>query len=330
MLNSYLNIGEVLMPQNENGIEISDNNRVTIRVWQSNFVPQIFATQVSTMSKLSLYFSGLKNQTTLQQKTNNLPETRIGHATLQTYVGGKDGKGIYASFWPVGRDDKETGRTRLTRLGVTGFLVPNLEMDKDLEGDVKRDENDNIISGKPCEPDITVDLYSLDVQEINKEFEKFEKSNGNWSIWGSAFFRERKTRNCSGLCSYLLRQGGINNLFGKDYILKGAKIGAQAGAIGGALAGSVAIPLGVITGPGVVVVAAAGLAAGLASGGAVTGGILGATVGAAMSHSGIPDQLLVTPSDIGKIALFTLEAERKKYFMKNEPTFLNKAAPRPG
>lgn len=136
-------------------------------------------------------------------------ETQCGHASLQTYS--SDGKtsdegGIYASFWPV-EGVHWGGMKTFTNHheGVLGTLHDDFTTDKECEAE-------GLPVGKKRaagQPDLEIKLYGLDVGAINAAFNQFKNSKCNWSIFGSTFFRKENTRNCSGLVSYLLYEGGI-------------------------------------------------------------------------------------------------------------------------
>jgi hypothetical protein len=76
----------------------------------------------------------------------------------------------------------------------------------------KASESHEANANKDGKEHIRIDLYSLDVRKINKAFRDFRKSKGNWAFYGSTFFRDENSRNCSGLSAHLLIEGGINEL----------------------------------------------------------------------------------------------------------------------
>ena len=223
-----------------------------------------------------------------------------GHVSLETFCGDnldtktKGELGIYASFYPTGGQD-------LLR------------------------DTDN---GK-TPADVEVNLYSLNVDKINEEYKKFVESDYNWSLFGSTFFKYEKTQNCSGLVAFLLKEGDINKLFSSsDHIKNGMMLGAIVGAAAGGFAGTffsritVEEPIFekrmIITTVGVSVVSGvvflSGIAIGMVGGtvgGIVLGGLIGSAIGTAASCSGIPDDLVVTPSDIAKLVKYAAEKEKK-------------------
>jgi len=128
---------------------------------------------------------------------NDLNQSRTGHVSLETFVGGAQDRGIYVSFYPADDVNKFTFFK-----SSAGTLVESLDKDEKLQHD------------QPPDHDIT--LYSLDVERINSEFLKFKASQCNWSIWGSTFFSGKKTRNCSGLIEHLLEISGIYPIIRKN------------------------------------------------------------------------------------------------------------------
>lgn len=133
------------------------------------------------------------NRVTIYVWKMNLAMNRVGHASLKTFTGGPHGNGIYASFWP----NQITIQQKFLS-GVNSANIPNLQTD--------------ILNEDNCQPDVTISLYSLDVNKVNQAYSKFRTSNCNWSIWGSSFFKDDETRNCSGLVAFLLNEGGLTNL----------------------------------------------------------------------------------------------------------------------
>lgn len=137
-------------------------------------------------------------------------ETQCGHASLQTYSSDgstSDGGGIYASFWPQDGVDWDGMKTFTAHHeGVLGTVHEDFTTDKEYEA-----EGLEVVGKKRAagQPDLEIKLYGLDVRAINAAFNQFKDSKCNWSIFGSTFFRKEKTRNCSGLVSYLLYVGGI-------------------------------------------------------------------------------------------------------------------------
>lgn len=133
-----------------------------------------------------------KNRVTIRvwsaNKVNILGVKRVGHVSLQTFGEG----GIYASFWPA------TSTSFLHwRSGLRGSRFTNLRQDLVLE---------------EGEPDLVIDLYSLDVKKINTSFKKFKISGCRWALFGSSFMAHPETQNCAGLIYGLLCIGGIKKL----------------------------------------------------------------------------------------------------------------------
>jgi len=90
---------------------IKDDNRITIRVWQSSLV---------TIGEL-------------------------GHASLQTYklviINGEEKSGIYVSFWPG-----QLSKNQKKLVGVEGYCSESLEEDIGLESDKEPDNEINLYS----------------------------------------------------------------------------------------------------------------------------------------------------------------------------------------
>jgi len=123
----------------------------------------------------------------------------VGHISVQTYTGGEDGNGIYASFWP-GYDLSENEYcTRCSGEEHQSTHWHTLEDDKLAEN---------------READFQVDLTLLDVSKINQEYLKMK---GNLRLWSkTAHFATTElttASHCSGVSGRLLLIGGINHLF---------------------------------------------------------------------------------------------------------------------
>lgn len=158
----------------------------------------------------------------------------VGHATLQTYCGGVNGNGIYASFWPgdsqflspkVADVARKTGLPAPNGLkpgGVIGAFKPTFE--KDCYAEEK-------------EPEIVIDLYSLNVDEINRAFLAFkadvEEKKINWAAIPNIqkIMGYTQTSNCSGLVLLLLQNGGIFRIINpmSNIPISGFVIGAIGG-----------------------------------------------------------------------------------------------------
>jgi hypothetical protein len=165
----------------------NEANRVTIRIWHGEDLISFVQKGTRSLATKGFFKSGLMSEENAERKLNNIGP-RAGHVSLQTYIGGKNNKGIYASLWPNGDP-----QALITRFGVKGYHSESYEEDLKLE------------LGK--DPDEVIEIYTLDVDAINEAFLKFENLKFNWSIWGSSIFRHEKSRNCSGLVTYLLMEG---------------------------------------------------------------------------------------------------------------------------
>ena len=147
-------------------------------------------------SKQRLVMSN-NNRVTLIVWLSNIVKGKslAGHAALRTYVGGEDNNGHYVSFWPDWAKKENTFCT---------------------VGCFKQDENHTFETDKALEgnrdPEIHIDLYSLDVGAINKAYEAFQKAGYQWNILGSTFFKKNTIGNCASLTEFLLRAGGVDKL----------------------------------------------------------------------------------------------------------------------
>lgn len=114
---------------------------------------------------------------------------RVGHVSLQTY--GENG--IYASLWPA------IPSSLFSRQGVAPLPLDKMsyEKDKALEGG---------------EPDIIVDLYTLDVNKINYVYNKIKNSGVRWATSASSPIAHPQALNCASLIRLLLIAGGIKEL----------------------------------------------------------------------------------------------------------------------
>lgn len=153
------------------------------------------------------------------------------------------------------------------------------------EGDIKNEGR---------QPDVTIHLYSLDVNAINAEYRKFRLSGCKWSIWGSSFFKNEGTQNCSGLTLYLLKCGGIENLIGSCRPDTGIQCGTMVGMYPVALA-------------------LAGLSAGIAVPLFLLYGV--ATIKVCEKTF---DQIVVTPSNIAELAERLYVREHKQYVITGD------------
>lgn len=150
-------------------------------------------------------------------------ETRWGHVAMRTYIGGYKNEGHYISFWPGANSiDKELKDTHFWQADKEkkksfedaggknarffGYLR-DMEMEKSIDGMLLTD-----CKAENGDPNMIVDLFSLDVKKINNDYERFKSSGCKWAIYGSSFFKTQDTQNCCGLCLFLLNAGGITNL----------------------------------------------------------------------------------------------------------------------
>jgi len=150
------------------------------------------------------------NKATIRIWRGDITAGSPGHVSLQTYGQYK----IYASFWPGENFEslplRETIGPNKARVierpldiikkilpsGVNGVLLPNIEHD------IKAED------GK--QPDIEIDLYSLNILGIYHAFQEFVQRKTNWSLLAS--FTLSKSANCSELVENLLNVGGIYDL----------------------------------------------------------------------------------------------------------------------
>jgi len=261
--------------------------------------------------------ASIKNAVTIRvwRSKNAEKGSSFGHATLQTHMGGTDGKGIYASFWP---------RDRITSLFFTrrqGYLAT---LQRDLKELEKR------------QPDVEINLHGLDIQKINTAFEEFRASDCDWELWGSTYFKSKNTRNCSGLTHHLLQIGRIDKFVG-TYTGTGFRTGIYTGVSGGIGAGLLAANnMAVVYGAGTFA-APAGLAtmAGISAMGgplvfAATAGIYGILYCTVLSAATITTGTIIgknielmrnsviTPDRIADIAREAQQNERKYIYSESD------------
>lgn len=130
----------------------------------------------------------------------------VGHTSLQTFAGGSDGKGIYASFWPdMCSCGGPLAKAKAYKLQLFKSVPPPTAK--------ATIESDEYLEGRPA--DFVKDLYSLDVAKINHQYEKFTESGYQWSLFGSRLHLSvkdlPKISNCSGLVFSLLMSGGLED-----------------------------------------------------------------------------------------------------------------------
>jgi hypothetical protein len=129
----------------------------------------------------------------------------VGHVAIQT-------KDFYGSFWPDWEIAAE-GKTSLVTGGkqtiTGGQLMDSYNTDK-------RNEQDD--QGNPREADFKIVLYSLDVDQMKKAYDKFESRKGSytWSLTGrGAFsrviFGNNDGHSCASFVYDLLYHGGLFN-----------------------------------------------------------------------------------------------------------------------
>lgn len=199
-----------------------------------------------------------------------------------------------------------------------------------------------------------VRLYSLNIDRINEVIESlitedrtpsaahlmlehlahkgFLKSKLHWNL-----LEVGASRNCSGVVAFLLKEGGINNIFSRwDKIKTGLALGGVIGGLAGGIVGGIAGGTAVITstgasflpilgitviifGTGIVLPAALLVAGtvGLTVAGATAGAVVGAAGGAAIG--GISEyicteytlgKMLLTPGDILNLVKLAEKAEQ--------------------
>ncbi|MCK4609211.1 MAG: ankyrin repeat domain-containing protein [Gammaproteobacteria bacterium] len=267
----------------EYALNLSDDNRVTIRVWESD----------------------LANGT-------------IGHTSLQTY----GNNAIYASFWPDITSAQPGGRDPSSILakiaitagspvtprglnlgGIKGTLIPNSAMDERLEWHIDTSSGREV----PTPPKFVVDLYSLNTAKIKEAFENFKYAANNSLInWAATpniqgLFGRHDTSNCSGLVLLLLNAGEIQKIIAssKYSMLKaGLLIGGAAGGLCVVVDNKKASKEKIIK----------GIVAGAAIGG-TAGSVISLTRDIANGTSG----LLISPSGINHLANVAKTAEIKQY-----------------
>jgi len=250
------------------------------------------------------------NKVTIYIWKMNLARDRLGHASMRTYKGGARGNGHYMSFWPA-----EKSLRQKSLVGVPSHCIRSLE--------------DDVLQEDGSQPDYAIDLYSLDVDKINRAYAQFLASNCNWSLWGSAFFRDESTRNCSGLCLYLLKEGGIDALLTESVSVEmvmgtgagsataffglggGAWLGFAGGSSNVFLGSSVAkavMLVGLPATPGVVFIGGIAM---LATAGAATG--LAIKQGKYLLQG---KKAIITPDGVARIIQAALASERERYDLK--------------
>lgn len=144
----------------------SDQNRVTVRIWRA--------------TKLGI--------------------GRVGHVSLQTYVGGPSGNGIYASLWPP----KDSGKA-----AISGVLAKHKSLEEDM-------------IGEGTIPDQIINYYTLDPLAIGQTWVGMAGPDMKWAAIGGSdsakaimqYATNQDTRahlHCASFVLRLLYAGGILN-----------------------------------------------------------------------------------------------------------------------
>ena len=187
----------------------------------------------------------------------------IWHTSLRTHAGGSTGIGYYVSLFQaqVVRDEDNDGRHVFSE-------------DVDALG----------------EPDIIYNLYTLNVEVINRRYEELGGARNavSYSFFGSVEIEllRGEGRNCCGLVVDLLRSGGIDNLV-EYYSQTFGHMGMATGVVGGGAFFSSTAVVGVLSVAALTpagVLAALLVIGGAASFGAITGGISGHLTGRSMGE----------------------------------------------
>ena len=151
----------------------------------------------------------------------------MGHASIQTYVGGVGNKGYYISFWPISvvHISKPIARGCFKSLSYDEAVLPAREYQL-----------------------TTIDLHTLDVDKINTKYEEFPRENCTWTLYASALFRfwscKDDESNCCKFVADLLEVGEIKNLVPEYNNSDITTSYAHGGAMVGTLFGLVPILLG--------------------------------------------------------------------------------------
>jgi hypothetical protein len=115
----------------------------------------------------------------------------LGHVSLQT-------PHLYASFWPENYSLTD---------GIKSVRGVNADTP---EGDIQREGY--------RKPDVTIVLYSLDLQKIKEMFQAFLNGEKLWALKGRNKFAP-DAQSCSGLVYDLLIAGGIKQLVGVNWLM---------------------------------------------------------------------------------------------------------------
>lgn len=115
----------------------------------------------------------------------------VGHVSIET-------PNEYISLWPQGHPAGKIKRFFETR--EHGF-IPHVEMDNQLELRT---------------PEITVCLYGLDVDKIEKKFIWFKENIEGWTLFGgNRLLNNSSAKSCSSLALDVLKEGGL----GANYLV---------------------------------------------------------------------------------------------------------------
>ncbi len=133
-----------------------------------------------------------------------------GHASLETYRGGKEGNGIYVSFWPKGQQP-----------GWFSTPTSHCSVNKHYTDHFHTLAEDRQASQLSDDEIFMLTLTSLDVDEILNEYEAIQTLHAaeklKWALWGGTSWPKEETElqqtTCSHLCLRLLIAGGINDYF---------------------------------------------------------------------------------------------------------------------
>lgn len=195
-----------------------------------------------------------------------------GHASLQTYYRGVENKGIYVSIWPE------------SAIKASEIFKPKKAVCHTFEDD---------LSAERRKPEVTIDLFSLDVNAINKAYT--EADLDSWVLVRTNSGNQQQ--NCSGLVMYLLSIGGSHNLVSKN---ESGFVDSVAGLAGGIVGGALTYPALVLGFTNPIMLGLLGSAA------------IGALVYRyyARNHAAT---LFVSPMDLAKYVLYAKKAEKQKY-----------------
>jgi len=133
-----------------------------------------------------------------------------GHISLQTFRGGENNNGIYASFWPKATVNSwYNSPSSLFRRSQPSYCSQQkhvMSHHHTLADDLTAEQR---------QPELEITLTCLDVDAINEAYEAIVKDASlRWTLLGgSNFFGGANTATCSSLCARLLMAGGINDLF---------------------------------------------------------------------------------------------------------------------